>query len=161
MNDKEKQIREMAQEIRPILTNRVDIVFIPDLDKPIAEELIKQGYCKVHEDSVVNTPTIQTYSTHDNDLVVLSRKEYENYKKIVDGKAFMIENITDLNRLVQLPIECDGKLFYDIADFGNYIDDLARKETVKEILDRVDDESYGQSKQITDLLRKQYGVEVD
>lgn len=35
-----------------------------------------------------------------------------------------------------------------------------RKETVREILDRVDYESGGQTKQITDLLRKQYGVEI-
>lgn len=35
-----------------------------------------------------------------------------------------------------------------------------RKETVSEILDRVDYESGGQTKQITDLLRKQYGVEI-
>lgn len=36
-----------------------------------------------------------------------------------------------------------------------------RKKTAKEILDKIDYESNGQTKQITDLLRKQYGLEVD
>lgn len=36
-----------------------------------------------------------------------------------------------------------------------------RKETAREILSKVDYESNGQTKQITDLLRKQYGVEVE
>jgi hypothetical protein len=34
------------------------------------------------------------------------------------------------------------------------------KETAREILDKVDNESNGQTKSITDLLRKQYDVEV-
>ena len=37
----------------------------------------------------------------------------------------------------------------------------AKKETAKEVLSKVDYESNGQTKQITDLLRKQYGVEVE
>ena len=46
----ERQIEEMTKVIRPILESRTDIVFIPDLDKPIAEELIKyyqptNAYC--------------------------------------------------------------------------------------------------------------------
>lgn len=41
MKDKEKQITEMAKVVRSILESRTDITFIPDLDKPIAEELIK------------------------------------------------------------------------------------------------------------------------
>lgn len=35
----------------------------------------------------------------------------------------------------------------------------ARKETAREVLDKVDYESNGQTKQITDLLRRKYGVE--
>ena len=60
MKDKEKQIEEMAKVIRPILENRTDIGFIPDLDKPITEELVKYYQPKLPEDSVV-----------------LSREEYE------------------------------------------------------------------------------------
>jgi hypothetical protein len=36
----------------------------------------------------------------------------------------------------------------------------ARKETAREILDKVDKESNGQTKQITDVIRKQFGVEI-
>lgn len=36
-----------------------------------------------------------------------------------------------------------------------------RYETTREILDKVDKESNGQTKQITDVIRKQYGVEVE
>lgn len=46
----EEQTEEMAKDIRPILENRVDIGFIPDLDKPIAKTLVKQGYRKVNKD---------------------------------------------------------------------------------------------------------------
>ena len=42
----------------------------------LAEELLKHYQPKLLEDSVVQ-PTVQSYSTHDNDLVMLSRKEYE------------------------------------------------------------------------------------
>lgn len=38
--------------------------------------------------------------------------------------------------------------------------DKSRAKTAKEILDKIDYESNGQTKQITDLLRKQFGVEV-
>lgn len=43
----EARIEEMEKVIRPILEERVDIGFIPDLAKPIAEELVKQGYHKI------------------------------------------------------------------------------------------------------------------
>lgn len=71
-----KIIAEMAKDIRPILKNRVDIGFIPDLDKPIAKTLVKLGYRKVSEDSIL-------LSKADFDLilppnrVVLSIEEYE------------------------------------------------------------------------------------
>ena len=59
---KQEQIEEMAKVIRPILENRTDICFIPDLDKPIAEELLKHYQPKLPKDSVV-----------------LSREEFKNY----------------------------------------------------------------------------------
>ncbi len=55
MTDKEKQIEEMAKRIRPVLENRTDIGYIPDLDKPIAEELSKYYQPKIPEGSVVLT----------------------------------------------------------------------------------------------------------
>jgi hypothetical protein len=47
--DKQKQIEDMAK-VRPILENRIDIGFMPDLDKPIAEEIYNAGYRKIPED---------------------------------------------------------------------------------------------------------------
>ena len=52
MTDQE-QIEEMAKAIKPILENRTDICFIPDLDKPIAKELLKHYQPKLPKDSVV------------------------------------------------------------------------------------------------------------
>jgi hypothetical protein len=43
----------MAKVIRPILENRIDIGFIPDLDKPIAEEIYNAGYRKIPVGAVV------------------------------------------------------------------------------------------------------------
>lgn len=50
---KQEQIEEMAKAIKPILENRTDICFIPDLDKPIAKELLKHYQPKLPKDSVV------------------------------------------------------------------------------------------------------------
>lgn len=53
--DKKKQIEGISKVIRPILENRIDIGFIPDLDKPIAEEIYNAGYRKIPDGSVVLT----------------------------------------------------------------------------------------------------------
>lgn len=53
MTEQERKIEEMAKIIRPILENRTDICFIPDLDKQIAEELLKRYQPKLPKDSVV------------------------------------------------------------------------------------------------------------
>ena len=66
---KQEQIEEMAKAIRPILENRMDICFIPDLDKPIAEELLKHYQPKLPKDSVV-----------------LSKEEYEKIKSLYDSQ---------------------------------------------------------------------------
>ena len=50
---------------------------------------------------------------------------------------------------------CFGKF----EEIMNDIKKLARKETAEKLLDKVDYESNGQTKQITDLLRKEFGVE--
>jgi len=60
--DKQKQIEEMAKVIRPVLENRVDIGFIPDLAEPIAKELLKHYQPKLPQGSVV-----------------LSKEEYADY----------------------------------------------------------------------------------
>ena len=116
MTNKDQLIKEMASDI-DYATVKHDLW--PDDTKEIAKTLIMLGYRKIPEDSVV-----------------LEKEEYEEYKKVADGKAIMVENITDLNRLAQFPIEYDGKMFEAIDDFGNYIDEQARKETAKQILNK-------------------------
>ena len=112
MKDKEKQIEEVAKKFCPKYKNeRCDKIYICEFNCEI---------CKFIESMLKNS-------------VVLPKSEYEEYKKVADGKAIMVENITDLNRLVQFPIEYDSKFFDDIADFGNYIQEQTRKEMVEKL----------------------------
>lgn len=55
MTDEKKHIEEMAKAIRPVLENRTDIGYIPDLDKPIAKELLKHYQPKIPDGAVVLT----------------------------------------------------------------------------------------------------------
>ena len=71
-----KELKDMANRVRTILEQRTDIGYIPDLAFPVAKELLKHYQPKLPKDSVVQ-PTVQSYSTHDSDLMMLSRKEYE------------------------------------------------------------------------------------
>lgn len=70
MNE-QKQIEEMAKElkavakiVRTILEDRTDIKYIPDLDFPIAKEVLKHYQPKIPENAVV-----------------LTREEFEKFKK--------------------------------------------------------------------------------
>ena len=157
MEDRKKQVEEMAKELI--------IAFGWKFGRPnefeyIAEYLVEQRYQKLTKDDVV-----------------LSKEEYEEYRKVVDGKAIMVENINDLNRLVQFPIEYDNKTFEDIADFGNYVQEQASKETAEKFvekfengIDKLDiilhednDEQYVSINQLiefVDELAKQCGFEV-
>ena len=47
----------------------------------------------------------------------------------------------------------------DIAELIRFEKQLASKETAREILDKLNKESNGQTQAITNLLRKRYGVE--
>ena len=83
MKDKEKQIEEIKQIIDNICEAELGQVHASSKDgkvtKTVDTSLIaKNIYEHLTESIIINTPTIQTYSTHDNDLVVLSRKEYES-----------------------------------------------------------------------------------
>ena len=79
---RQEQIEEMAKVIRPILENRTDIRFIPDLDKPIAEELLKHYQPKLPKDSVV-----------------LSSEEYEMRIKQYKNLEIKYSNLCDNYRL--------------------------------------------------------------
>lgn len=79
LNVATSQIEEMAKVIRPVLENRTDIGFVPDLDRPIAKELLKHYQPKLPANSVV-----------------LSREEYE---KSFDIKVY--NKVLEENRLLK------------------------------------------------------------
>jgi len=118
----EKMIEEMAKVIRPILENRTDIGYIPDLDKPIAEALVEKYQPKIPEGAVVLT------------------REEQN--KILEATEY---------RLNQLRTRIAVKE-NDIGELESEIDDLktelkqARKETAREILKEIDKELYKTSR---------------
>ena len=77
MENKE-MIEEMAKEIFNTCAWRFGKPNdYKEIFNDIAEDMYNQGYRKLPKDSVVQ-PTIQSYSTHDNDLVAISKKEYED-----------------------------------------------------------------------------------
>ena len=73
MKDKENQIEEMAKDLHEELETENIPYYECDF---MAQRLISKGWIKPLKDSVVQ-PTVQSYSTHDNDLVMISREEYE------------------------------------------------------------------------------------
>lgn len=148
-NEAVAQVEEMAKDIKNACYKTKNCFYeneIRDCDKCRAKWLFKLKYRKLPEDSVVLPKSEYTdlkefadkyiESLHKDkclgtDSVVLSREEYEEYKKVADGKAIMVENITDVNKLVQFPIEYNNLKFESMDDYSNYIQDEARKETVE------------------------------
>ena len=108
MNKKE-QIEEMAKVIRPILENRTDICFIPDLDKPIAEELLKHYQPKLPKDRVV-----------------LSREGFNDLKYAKIERDRLNKSVKYHQGLIE-----DGKLV------ASQEVEQALKETVEKILEEV------------------------
>lgn len=163
MDDK-KQIEEMARTIRPILENRTDIGYIPDLDKPIAKELIKHYQPKIPEGAVV-----------------LTGEEYEKMKSLYDCSqgAYMTSNIGELpltieglreavdeiTRLYNVQTELqelNAKYYNEAKDLRRKLDQ-ARKETVREIICEIKAFIYDNDNLMErlDIIAKQYGVEVE
>lgn len=83
MTDKH-QVEEMAKVIRPILENRTDIVFIPDLDKPIAKKLLKHYQPKIPEGSVVLTGNQCIEIVQDNYNIGYERGSKETARKFAE-----------------------------------------------------------------------------
>ena len=148
MKDKEKQIEQMAQVIRPILKNRVDIGFIPDLDKPIAEELIKQGYSKPPEDSVV-----------------LLRERYIQANKVYSDttlKSWKKEELIEHIRILEHNwASAENQIDNQVKNFEKLLKQ-ARNETAKEIYDYL--QQTGVIKVAPDTIRmyfkEEFGVEI-
>lgn len=98
--DIEKQIKEMAKVIRPILESRTDVAYIPDLDNPIANALLEQGYRKITEDKIV-----------------ISKEEIDNIKLLLGLQKENIE-ITFINntRLRQALIQAQREIARDVLN---------------------------------------------
>ena len=112
----------------------------------LAEALYNAGYCKVDEIEKMKFYK-EAYEQGKFDAnaeiavgekVVISKEEYEILK--------FSETLCDAIR-----IRVDKNLEVETV----------RKETAREILQKVDYESNGQTVAITNLIRKQYGVEVE
>lgn len=135
MNDKE-MIEEMAKDLKEeklyALINKTSYM-------RSAENLYKAGYRKIPENAVV-----------------LTREEYEKiffYKELYDETKMREQKLNEFN----------GNLIMEnqtLKDKLDLVEQDTRKETAREILQKIDYESNGQTKQITDLLRKQYGVDL-
>ena len=150
MTDQE-QIEEMAKAIKPILENRTDICFIPDLDKPIAKELLKHYQPKLPKDSVV-----------------LSREEYEMLANKYKNLEIKYSNLCDNYRLCK---DANETLKQKVI--------IARKETAEKFYDKVNENicvfqlenknrefTDGYAQAIADIcgrldqVAKQFGVEI-
>jgi hypothetical protein len=79
--------------------------------------------------------------------VVLTREEWESYATI----QTRFVRTEEMKNLLLAETERLRKRVVKARE-------QARKETAREILDKVDKESNGQTKQITDVIRKQFGV---
>lgn len=108
--------------------------FIPSAD--LQESIKKGGYI-----NIVNLYDVG-YRKIPEGAVVLTRKEYQKYcaYKIIEPQ---IKGCMDRERKLEKQLE------------------QARKEAVREVLKKVDEESNGQTIMVTNYIRKKYGVEVE
>jgi len=108
--DEQKQIEEMAKVIRPILENRIDIGFIPDLDKPIAEEIYNTGCRIIPEGAVVLT----------EDCHKALVQVYEDWRERCTGVVYEARKET-AREIFELLQECSHQasdtIILDIDDF--------------------------------------------
>lgn len=103
--------------------------------KNVVDKLYNAGYRKIPENAVV-----------------LTREEYDELKqyeeKVKSGACFTQKEWLEL---------CDEECKRNTENLSK-ARQLERKETAEKLLDEIDYESNGQTKSITDLLRKKYGV---
>ena len=114
---------------------------IEEIGKVMCEEFRSEhcgNDCECANEFIAKKLVEQGYRKIPKGVVVLTQEEYN---------ALMLEQ----QRLKEI---------VDRIPCGYELKDKTRKETAKEILDKIDYESNGQTKQITDLLRKKFGVEV-
>lgn len=129
--DKQKQINEIADIIFEALNNKGRIANGEGVDI-ISVAIYNAGYRKIDKNAVVLT---------------------EERNKIICDRIEQLESVQ-----VELQ-ELNAKYYNEAKDLRRELKRV-RKETAEKLLDKVDNESNGQTKAITDLLRKEYGVEV-
>lgn len=130
---KQEQIKEMVGVMAASNNPFVDVPI--EIMPQVAKALYNAGYRKVSADKLILT---------ENQLKKIIEEEY---KKALIGKVVLTtEEYQDLV----------------VKSMDNFSSAMvkARKETVREILNAVDNESNGQTISITNYLRKKYGVEV-
>ena len=103
MTGKDSLIEEMAKIIRPVLTDRTHIAFIPALDKPIAQELYEQGYRKINMDKWKrildrNRKELQRLRDNEENLSKFGQHDLGYFK----GRVSVLEDLFD-----ELDIEVD------------------------------------------------------
>lgn len=143
--DKQKKIEEIADAL-------YNSQYEYDLSNPfeVAKIIINAGYRKIPENAVVLTETeyndllsdevktierdIAEYWATEEVATVAKELHKEGYRKIDDHAILVLRKAKCLEQKI-------------------------RKETAEKLLNKVDYESNGQTKAITDLLRKEYGVE--
>lgn len=136
-----KELKELAKIIRTILEDRTDIKYIPDLDFPIAKEVLKHYQPKLPEDSVV-----------------LTKEEYEQLKQTIISQ---LEESTKLcTHLTQKIIDTRKETAREILkEIRKYLD------TVPQVPPDYYSDDWGYLTKDVDNglneLAKQYGVEVD
>lgn len=156
MNE-EEMIEEMAKTLYDYRFSYDDC--IAGSEEDIAEYLIKQGYCKILEGSVVLTK--EEYSDY---LILQTNHEFirERAKELQADNERLYKNLgkfkesvekETLGKIKLIPIECGeecGHYYLDISVTGKellqrvyfnsaFIDGKVRKETAKEIIELIDE----------------------
>lgn len=161
--DKQKQIEEMRFKVIDNNTGKEADICEIALKEDWAKDLIycdMQGFAILDDGNLVLLDECGKYvycpngrfSVIPENAVVLTREEYEKLKlfeeRVRSGVCFTQKEWFDYcqkdsNERTSLLIKAKKD---------------TRKETAEKLLDEIDYESNGQTKSITDLLRKKYGV---
>lgn len=137
------------------------------MDKQMIEEMAKHLH-STHAVSAICSGKDCNHCKHANlkrfddytciDLDLAEALYNAGYRKIPEN-AVVIPDMADKDFYAVEKSEWD-KMVQGTKDIIREREEKARKETAEKLLDKVDNESNGQTKAITDLLRKEYGVEV-
>ena len=92
-----------------------------------------------------------------NDIQMISHQLIcDGYRKIPENAVVLTEE--ELFARDEKLHKADNEYIKALEECINNRNEKTRKETAEKLLDEIDYESNGQTKSITDLLRKKYGV---